>query len=87
MVGWRWWGGTRDEPSGESQADHEKQREEQRVTVSLQREGSCGGSTEPARGDSNQQPGQMKDRCSEPDTQARGETEGPQDWQDSDQLP
>lgn len=41
-VGGEW--GTRDEPSGERQADHEKQREEQRVTVSLQRERSCGGS-------------------------------------------
>lgn len=43
-VGREWGWGTRDEPSGERQADHEKQREEQRVTVSLQRERSCGGS-------------------------------------------
>lgn len=34
----------------EREADHEKQREEQRVTVSQQRERSCGGSAETARG-------------------------------------
>lgn len=31
--------GKRDEPSGGRQADHEKQREKQRVAVSQQREG------------------------------------------------
>ncbi len=34
--------GKRDEPSGERQADHEKQREKQRVAVSEEREGSGG---------------------------------------------
>lgn len=34
--------GTRDEPSAERQADHEKQREEQRVAVSLERQRSRG---------------------------------------------
>lgn len=40
--------GKRDEPSGERQADHEKQREKQRVAVSKEREREVGESLKEA---------------------------------------